>query len=195
VRVIRLLSVWLALLAVALYGLAFLFAKGNRHGVLEISGVSLFLVGLLLVVVRRLVGNAVVDTYVTTESYRPAVRSAWLIETRLLGEIAIALIAYGLAVVAAGFLGGSSRPARAIRRLLAPVFRQRRAVFHTGVVFLFLAILAWGPTGSAQRLFGLTILAALVSIGIELWRRQALREYAAETEARAKPAPKTRRPR
>jgi hypothetical protein len=65
--------------------------------------------------------------------------------------------------------------------MLVPVFRQSRAVFHTAVLFLFLAILAWGPTTGTQRLFGLTILAALTAIGIELWRRQALREYQLES--------------
>jgi hypothetical protein len=116
VHAIRLLSVWLVLLAVALYGLAFFLAKGHRHGTLEVSGISVVLVGLLLLIVRRLVGNAIVDSYVQTESYRPAVRSAWLIETRLLREIAIVLIVCGAAVIVAGFLGGLSRPARAIRR-------------------------------------------------------------------------------
>jgi hypothetical protein len=65
--------------------------------------------------------------------------------------------------------------------MLVPVFRQNRAVFHTTVVFLFLATLAWGPTTGTQRLFGLTILAALTAIGIELWRRQTLREFPLES--------------
>ncbi len=181
VRAIRILSVWLTLLALALFALAIFLARGRRRGVLEASGVSVILVGFVLLIVRRMVGDAVVNTYVSTESYRPAIRSAWLIETRLLANIAIALIAYGAAVIVAGFLGGPSRLARAIRRMLVPVFRQSRAVFHTAVLFLFLAILAWGPTTGTQRLFGLTILAALTAIGIELWRRQALREYQLES--------------
>lgn len=181
VRAIRILSVWLTLLALALYALAIFLARGRRRGLLEAAGVSVILVGFVLLIVRRMVGDAVVNTYVSTESYRPAIRSAWLIETRLLANLAIALIAYGAAVIVAGFLGGPSRPARAIRRALVPVFRQRRAVFHTAVLFLFLAVLAWGPTTGTQRLFGLTILAALTVIGIELWRRQTLREFPLES--------------
>jgi len=37
--------------------------------------------------------------------------------------------------------------------MLVPVFRQSRAIFHTAVLFLFLAVLAWGPTTGTQRLF------------------------------------------
>ena len=198
VRAIRILSVWLTLLAIALYGLAIFLARGRRRGVLEASGVSVILIGFVLLIFRRMVGDAVVNAYVSTESYRPAIRSAWLIETRLLANLAIALIAYGAAVIVAGFLGGPSRPARAIRRMLVPVFRQSRAIFHTAVLFLFLAVLAWGPTTGTQRLFGLTILAALTAIGIELWRRQALREYQLESapaKARSGSSAKRRQPR
>lgn len=195
VRAIRILSVWLTLLALALYALAVFLARGRRRGLLEAAGVSVILVGFVLLIVRRMVGDAVVNTYVSTESYRPAIRSAWLIETRLLANLAIALIAYGAAAIIAGFLGGPSRPARAIRRTLVPVFRQRRAVFHTAVLFLFLAVLAWGPTTGTQRLFGLTILAALTVIGIELWRRQTLREFPLESApAKRRTASPAKRP-
>ena len=116
VRAIRIFSVWLTLLALALYAAAILLGRGRRRSLLEASGVSVILVGLVLLIVRRLVGDAVVNSYVANETYRPAIRSAWLIETRLLADITIALIAYGAAAIVAGFLGGPSRPAHAIRR-------------------------------------------------------------------------------
>jgi hypothetical protein len=57
-----------------------------------------------------------------------------------------------------------------------------------GATVLFLVFLAWGPSGGARRLLGTLILAALLALGLEVWRRQTLAEFPADGEAPA-PAP------
>jgi hypothetical protein len=54
--------------------------------------------------------------------------------------------------------------------------------------FLFLVFIAWGPSGGGRRLLGVLILAALLALGLEVWRRQTLAEFPADGETPA-PAP------
>lgn len=177
VRALRVLSVFLALTVLALYVLAVVLAQERRRSVLEVSGASMIFAGLVLIVVRRLVGDAIVDALVKTQAGKPPVRTIWLIETALLRDIAIGLIVYGLAALVAGWLGGATRPAVAIRRWLAPTFRERPLVVYAVVAALFLVVIAWGPASGSRRLLGVAVLAALLGLGVEVWRRQTLREF------------------
>jgi hypothetical protein len=102
VHAIRFLSLWLSVLALALFLLAVFLARGRRARTIEACGACLLLVGAVLVIVRIVVSDAVVGAYVQSDTYRPAIRSAWMIETRLLLTIAIVLIVGG----AVAFLGG-----------------------------------------------------------------------------------------
>src|SRR6185436_18986915 len=56
VRIFRVLTIFLALVALALYVLAIYLAKGRRRIVLEVAGGTLILVGLILVIIRRFAG-------------------------------------------------------------------------------------------------------------------------------------------
>jgi hypothetical protein len=44
-------------------------------------------------------------------------------------------------------------------------------------LFLFLILLAWGPTAGDRRLLGVALLAATTAVAIEALRRQTLREF------------------
>jgi hypothetical protein len=177
VRVLKALSVWLVLLVLALYALAIYLARGTRRTKLEIAGFSFILVGLLLVVVRRVLGDAIVDSVVKVEASKPAVHAVWLIETDLLRDLAFALIVYGLLAVVGGFVAGPSRAAVALRRWLAPTFRDRPGVTYAFATFVFLLIVAWGPTGATRQWLGVLILAGLLGLGLEILRRQTVREF------------------
>jgi hypothetical protein len=114
---IRFFSLWLTVLAAVLYLLAVFLARGRRAGTVAACGTSLALVGLALVVFRLAVGSVVVETYVHDLSYRPAIKSAWLIETHLLVTIAIVLIVVGAVAMVGGlftaYLGRRSTASRA----------------------------------------------------------------------------------
>jgi hypothetical protein len=183
VRVLHYLSSFLVIVVFALYALAIWLARGRRRTFLEITGGSLVLVGLLLLIARRVIGNYIVDSLVKTDASRPAVRISWLIETHLMRDIAVALIVYGLAAIVAGFLAGPSRAATALRRWLAPAFREHPIVVWGVAAALILIVLAWGPNSGSRRLLGTVILAALFVLGVELLRRQTLEEYPPGTAA------------
>jgi hypothetical protein len=186
VRVFKALTIFLLIVVLALYALAVYLAHGRRRVVLEVSGASLVFSGLVLIVVRRLVGNAIVDSLVHTEANKVPVHHVWLIETQILGDIGIALFVYGLLVLIAGWLGGPMRPAVAIRRFLAPTFRDRPFVVYGVAAAALLIVIAWGPTNATRQLIGIAVLAGLLGLGIEVWRRQTLREFPA---VGAEPAP------
>jgi hypothetical protein len=177
VTALKSLSVWLVLVVLALYALAIYLARGTRRTKLEVAGFCFLLVGVILIVIRRVVGGAVVDSLVKTETSKPAVRNLWYIETDLLRDLALALIAYGLLAVVAGFVAGPSRPAVALRRWVAPTFRERPVLVYAVALFAFLLVLAWGPTGATRQLLGIVVLGGLLAFGLEVWRRQILREF------------------
>jgi hypothetical protein len=170
-------SVWLVVIVLALYALAIALARGRRRTMLESVGFCFLFVGVLLLIVRRLVGNAIVDSLVKVETSKPAVESVWLIETDLLRDLGLALIAYGVAAIVSGFVAGPSRAAVALRRWFAPTFRHRPVVVYGAALLLFLLVVAWGPTGATRQLLGVVILGGLIALGLEVWRRQMLREF------------------
>ena len=185
VRAFRVLSIFLVIAVLALFALAVYLARGSRRIVLMGVGTSLLLSGLILAIVRRGAGNLIVDSLVKVEANKPAVVTVWLVETQLLRDIAIALIAYGILTILAAFLAGPSRPATALRRWSAPTLKEHPAIFYAGAVVLFLIVIAWGPTGATRQLVGALILAALFFGGLEIWRRQTIREFAGEEASEA----------
>jgi hypothetical protein len=182
VRVFRFLTVFLAILVLVLYAVAVYLAHPRRRIVLAGVGTSLLLSGLILAIVRRAAGNLIVESLVKVRANRPAVLTAWLVETNLLHDIAIALIAYGFLAIVAAFLAGPSRPATAVRRWAAPTMKDHPALLYAGAVVLFLIVIAWGPTNATRQLVGVLILAAVFFGGLEIWRRQTIREFASDGE-------------
>ena len=185
VFLLRVLSVAIAIVVFVLYALAIYLARGRRRIALETTGGSLVIVGLLVLVIRRVVGDVLVNSLVKTDANRPAAHAAWQILTNLLADLSLALIAYGLLAVLAGFLAGPSRAATWIRRELFPTFKRGPWVVHGVGLALFLIVVAWGPTGATRELIGVIVLAVLFFGGLEVWRRMTIREF---TEP--EPAPK-----
>jgi hypothetical protein len=188
VKILKALSSWLALVVLALLALAIYLAHPKRRVMLEVAAFTLLTVGVLLLIIRRFVGNAIVESLVKVESTKPAVHAVWAIETDLLRDLALALVLYGVVGLLAGFLGGPSRAAVAIRRWVAPTWRARPYIVWLVAGFLFLVVIAFGPAAGSRRLLGVVILAALVAFGLELWRRQTLREFPGEHEEAPGPA-------
>lgn len=102
VTALRRSGAWLAAAAAIFYLLALVLARGRRAAVLAVCGLSLLAVGGGLVLLRLVAGDAVVSTYVQNVSYRPAVHSAWSIETRPLAEMALVLALAGAGLLVAG---------------------------------------------------------------------------------------------
>jgi hypothetical protein len=183
VRALKVLTVFLGLVVVALVALAVYLAKGFRREALRAAGVSFVVVGLILLVVRRVLGNKIIEA-LTSAQTEPAGSAAWLIATDLLKNLAVALLAYGIVLFLAAWIAGPSRFAVRIRRALAPTFERRPGLVFAGVALALLLALYFGPAGDTRRLFGILVLCALVMLGVEALRRQTLREFGtAESEA------------
>jgi hypothetical protein len=162
VKLLKALSFWPLLVGILFWAGAVYIAEGRRRRVLRNIALSLVLMGLLLLAIRRIVGNAVIDNLVQTESVRGA---AW-------AGIFVGLIA----VIAIWFSGAGAR-ATAGRRWIAPVFRDHPVAVHATLAAVILILLAWGPTGTPRRFITVVIVAALAFAGLEVLRRQTVREF------------------
>jgi hypothetical protein len=133
--------------------------------------------GLLILAILRVVGHGIVNNLVQTESVRPAAADAWTILTSLLAQSAAAGIFIGLIALLGIWFSGPGARATAGRRWLAPVFRDHPLVVHGTLAVLLLLLLAWGPAGTPRRLIGVVIVVILAFVGLEVLRRQTVRDF------------------
>ena len=200
VQAFHVLTSLLILVVLALFALAVYLARGARRTALEIVGGCIFFVGLLLLIVQRLIGNAIVDAVVKTDANKPAAHEIWGIATGLLRDVAIALVVYGLLTVLAGALAGPSRVATRLREYLAPAFRRHVVVVYAVVVAVLLILFAWEPIANDRGLLGTLVLFVLILCGVEAYRRLTLREFPEDgvapppAKARASEAPAGHKP-
>ena len=171
VELIRKLSVWLAIAILVLFAVAVYLAEGRRRETLRAVGITFVVVGALLLVIRRLAGNWIVDTLASGESVRDSASNAWFIGTDLLAGIAWTAIAYGAIVILAAWIAGPSRPAVSVRQRLAPSLRDRPGLVYAVVGLLYLLVVAWGPTPAFRQPWSILIFAALTGLGVEAFRR------------------------
>jgi hypothetical protein len=183
VRAIRVLSIFILIAVLALYALALFIARPSRRKVLGGIGGCIFGVGLLILILQRLLGNAIVERLVKVDANRPAGHEIWGIVTSELRDIGVALVVYGLVAIAGAILAGPNRVGTTVRRWLAPGFRRNVVVVYAVVIAILLILVAWAPIGEDRRLLGTLVLFALILWGIELLRRQTLREFPAAPAA------------
>ena len=186
VRVIKVVSIFVVIAVLLLFGLALLLARPSRRKVLGGIGGCIFGVGLLLLVLQRLLGTTIIDSVVKVEqNKRRATRS------------------------------GNSRPACSGNRHRAHRLRpgrdrgqRARRAESRRRDRASLARARFPPVrghrlrrrdrdlpdparlvslGSDRGVIGTIVLAALVLWGIELLRRQTLREFPAEAPVEVPP--------
>jgi hypothetical protein len=181
VELIRKLSIWLAIAILLLFAIAVYLAQGRRRETLRAVGITFVVVGALLLVIRRLAGNWIVDALASGESIRDTASNAWYIGTDLLAGVAWTAIAYGVIVILAAWVAGPSRPAVSVRQRLAPSLRDRPGLVYAVVGLLYLLVVAWGPTPAFRQPWAILIFAALTGLGVEAFRRLTVREFPAGT--------------
>ncbi|HKB20577.1 MAG TPA: hypothetical protein VKC65_06140 [Gaiellaceae bacterium] len=183
-KAIKVLSVFLLVLVLFLYGLAIYLAHGHRRRILRATAASFVLVGVLALVIQRITGGVVIDSLIKTDAIRPAGNAAWNIGTELLRNVAYALILYGVAGLFGAWLAGPTRWAVSARQRLAPVFEDQAWIVYGVVTLLFLLVLAWGPTQATREWWGILLLGGLLFFGVAMLHRQTVREFpAAKTPA------------
>lgn len=176
IRAVRVLSAWLLVAVLFLYGLAIYLARGARRATLRNAGIGFALVGLLILVLRELLGNYVVSS-LAKPGYEPATHRLWLIGTSILGQIGAAVLLYGVIAVLGAVFAGPTAPAVWLRQKLAPVLNERQGIVWGVVSFLYLLAILWGGTHALRTWWGILLLAGLIAIGVFALRRQTLTEF------------------
>jgi hypothetical protein len=150
--------------------------SGRRRRTLRTVGLCFVFVGVLVLLLRTVGGNVLVNSVVANPAAKPAVHSVWGIATSLLKSIATSTIAFGLLLFIAAWLAGPTGIATALRREAAPYVRIHWATAYGAAALVFLILVAWAPVQAFHKLLGIVILAVLLAAGTELIRRQILRE-------------------
>jgi hypothetical protein len=176
VRTIRFVSVWLVVLVFAMFALAVYLAAGARRRTLRNVGWALVSVGIVVLFVRRAIGNYAVNG-LAPPSYRVPAHHAWLISSTILAEVGWATILYGAVAVFGATLAGPTRVAVFARRQMAPILVNRPYVAWSVAVFAYLLLVLWGGTHALRTWWGVILLGALLALGVEALRRQAIVEY------------------
>jgi hypothetical protein len=175
-RWLKAIGSWFWVVPLLLWAVALALARGRRLTILRAIAFTSIIVGLLVLVIRRLAGSYVVDSLVAAESVKPAAQDAWDILTQLLADGAWTLLGLGVVVLFAAWLAGAGRAATATRGALAP-FLARWGIAYGVAAGLFLLLLLWAPTAQTTRGTAIVAGAALLALGVELLRRQVGREH------------------
>jgi hypothetical protein len=171
------LAIVLPAIAIALFALAIYLARGRRRRTLRMTGWCFVAIGVLLLLVRRVAGNQIVNGLVKVPSNKPAVHDVWTIATSLLYALAVALIAYGLVIVVSAWIAGNTRPARFLRESMAPTLRENPAAAYGVVGGALLLVVAWGPTPALRNVVTILLLAGLLAFGVAMLRRETALEF------------------
>jgi hypothetical protein len=182
VQAIRVLSAWILVAVILLYAIAVYVARGMRRVVLRRIGWGILLVGVLVLLVRKLGSNYVVGAISKPENHEP-VKRILLIQTQIMGQIGWAAVLYGVLVLVGVALAGSTRLARAIRSALVPAFTRHEAAVWSGAALVFLLLVLWGPTHALRTWWGILLIGALMAWGLYALKRQVLEEAAAGAHA------------
>jgi hypothetical protein len=180
VQAVHVLSRWLFVLVLAMYVAAVYLARGERRITIRRIGWAFVIVGLVLLVTRKVAGNYVVDA-LTSPTYHGTGHRVWMIGTTTLGEIGWASVFYGLLLVAAMVLAGGTRYARTARRTVSPVLIDRQAVAWGAAAGLLLVLVLWGGTHALRTWWGVALFAALIAVGVAALRRQVIEEAEASS--------------
>lgn len=176
-RLLRSVAAWIWVLALASWIAAVLIARDRRKEVRAIA-LGFVVVGVLVLVIRRVAGNYLVDQLTSAASDKEPLQHTWNILTRLLIDAAWAAIVVGVIALVGVWLIGPSKRGTEARSWLAPYLQNPWLAFG-GTAFLFLLLVVWGPIAYVQRFWTLAAFAVLAALGVQALRRQAAREVPA----------------
>jgi hypothetical protein len=171
------LAIVLPLLTFALFILAVWLARDRRRPALRLTGWLFVLIGLVTLLVRRVLGNYIVNSLVKVQENKTAVHDIWSISTSMLYDIGVVLVVFGLVVVAAAWLAGHTRPATALRRAMAPTLREHPAAAYGTVYGALLLLVLWAPAPAFRQLGYIIAFAVLLTLGATALRRQTASEF------------------
>ena len=176
VRLLNFLATWLWVLTLAAWAGAVYLVPGRRRLELRAIAIGFVLVGVLVLLVRRLAGDYVVNHVVQEVEVRPAAHDAYAIVTQDLKEAAGTDVMVGLVALFGIWLVGPRHRAEQTLHWLAPYFR-RPALVYAVFATVWVLLLLWAPTVEFRRARYLLLMVVLSAAGTEIVRRIAVARY------------------
>jgi hypothetical protein len=170
------IAFWFGIAGVLLWALAVYLARGRRRETVRAIGLAMLFIGLILVVVRNQVGDALVNALVASDAVKEPSLEAWRIATAVLHDSTITVLVVGSVGLVAAWIAGPTRPAVAVRRFVSPVMPRPEIVYGVYAIAILL-VLIWGPTRTTRNLATTIVLFGLATFGLEMLRRQIVREF------------------
>ncbi len=119
----------LAAITILLLALAVYLAEGWRRAAIRNCGFVFIFIGIVVLLARSLGTGFAVDALAGTAATEPAVRATLGIGTSLLGDLGVAMIGYGIAIVIGAWLAASGAISSAVRKSITPFLRDRAVLY------------------------------------------------------------------
>ncbi len=177
VHALKVAEDFLVIIVVLIFAAALWVAPDRRRGV-RACAIALIVAGLVLIFLRRVLGDQLIQSLVVDDTVRPAVHRAWWIATDPLRLITTTIVFVGIIGFFGAWVSGAGQHATTLRRWAAPYLRESWMAFG-GLALIILLLLAWSPTPAAHNWITTPILIILAAIGLEVLRRQTAREFPA----------------
>ncbi len=175
-HILDIVGLWLWVVPFLLFAIAIAIVPGRRRLEVRAVAIAAVLVGIVVLLLRGILGRYLVDNVVQSDTVRPAASDAWEILTSLLADGGKTVLVSGLILLLGAWLVGPSRSGTASRKWLAP-FLANPLIAYGVLVFLFLLLIAWGPTAQTRRPLQLLVGFIVLAIGLEAIRRFTLRDF------------------
>jgi hypothetical protein len=180
VKVMRLLAVPLLLLSL-LVGALVVYLSRARRSTLRACAFGMLAVGLVLVVVRRVLGDYFINSLTTLADVRAAASVTWYMATDRLANANITLCSVALLLLIGTWFAGPGGRATHSRRALTPYLRDP-SVACGAYALVLLVLVIWAPVNATRDPVMILILGVLGALGIEALRRLVVREFPDVTE-------------
>lgn len=176
VKALRTAAWFLTALTFVLFALAIFLGRGRRRETLRSVGIALAAIGLVVLFARSVVSSEVVNSLSASSTNDAAVGSAFDIITSLLKEMGQSILVYGIVVLLAAWVAGPTSWAVSVRRAVTPWLRQP-AYAYGALAVVLIVLFWWQPLVATQRLIPSLLLIVLAAAGVEVLRRQVIREF------------------
>jgi hypothetical protein len=137
--------------------------------------------GLVLVLVRRVIGDTVVNSLTPVPDVRAAGHEVWFLASERLAAANLTLCTCALLLLLGTWFAGPGRRATHVRRATTPYLRDPAVAFGAYGLLLLL-LLVWAPVPATRDPVMVLVLGVLGAIGIEALRRVSMSEFPDATE-------------
>jgi len=168
---------WILLpLGFLLFAAAVYLSADRRRGLL-MSAACVIFAGVAILAIRRVAGNQIVNALADAPNIRPAAKSALLIGTSLLTDVAWGGILIGLLVMFGAWLWGPGRWATSARRAAAASFRDRPLLLRGALGIVLLLLIIWGPVPWTRNPIWILVLIVAAYVWLEVLRHRTIKEF------------------